>query len=545
MFDDDHQINHAGSFSSIGSTFTVDCFGLFRPVKNLIFYTWMNVFPDNYHAWRLSAIAAFVGLIPLAYLFFGLFLKKQSWLQLLTTGFWASAPASTTVICWMSSTNIIFGGYGFFLYFLLYEKAQKTQLSGKIEKAYVWLFGALLMLAFSCFSYEAAMAAPFLLLLKDYVKEFDRLKDKRTWMFFFLSLVTLSLYFLLRKVHGGATNFTMLPTIPTESDLWVSLSSGWFYLIHALRWIWPFGQQGILIVFNPENHRTLVIIVAVGIVAFGVFLFWIRSRKPMLFLSLGWYAMALFPMANVIPLRNGPICDYYLFLPSIGLALFVSWLVQSTLTSKAKNWAIGVACVWVVSFMVTTSYWTNNWRSIKALAEQTVESQPDNFLILGTLAKAEMDLGNMEASESYIERGLIVAPWYSPLYYHKINLLIKKEEFEEAISILKDLTPKQENMAKPYVVLAYIYDINLGKWQEAEKLLTTALEKPWDQRFSKTGAMNLAYIYYRTDRRQFALQVYESLKERYPLDPEIAQNYTSMKEMKNAETEVRNPNDAP
>ena len=93
--------------------------------------------------------------------------------------------------------------YGFFLYFLLYEKAQKTQLSGRIEKAYVWLFGALLMLAFSCFSYEAAMAAPFLLLFKDYVKDFDRLKDKRTWMFFFLSLVTLSLYFLLRRVHGA------------------------------------------------------------------------------------------------------------------------------------------------------------------------------------------------------------------------------------------------------------------------------------------------------------------------------------------------------
>jgi|GEM_PF-3069312 hypothetical protein len=199
------------------------------------------------------------------------------------------------------------------------------------------------------------MAAPCLLLFKDYVKDFDRLKDKRTWMFFFLSLVTLSLYFLLRRVHGGATNFTMLPTIPTDSDFWVSLSSGWFYLIHALRWIWPFGQQGILIVFDPDNHRTLVIVVAGVIVAFGIFLFWIRSRKPLLFLSLGWYALALFPMANVVPLRNGPICDYYLFLPSIGLALFISWLVQSALTSKTKNWAIGISSVWLVAFLVTRS----------------------------------------------------------------------------------------------------------------------------------------------------------------------------------------------
>jgi tetratricopeptide (TPR) repeat protein len=294
---------------------------------------------------------------------------------------------------------------------------------------------------------------------------------------------------------------------------------------------------------NPENHRTLVILVGGLIVAFGVFLFWIRSRKPLLFLSLGWYALALFPMANVIPLRNGPICDYYLFLPSLGLAVFISWLVQSALTFKAKNWAIGIASVWLVFFLVTTNSWAKNWKSIKTLAEQTLQSQPENFLILGTLAKAEMDLGNMEASEAYIERGLKLAPWYSPLYYHKINLLIKKEEFEAAISILEDLIPKQENMAKPYVVLAYIYDINLGRWQEAEKLLATALEKPWDPRFSKTGAMNLAYIYYKTERRQFALQVYESLLERYPSDPEIAEKYTDMKHIDQLDTVIGAPSE--
>ena len=201
-----------------------------------------------------------------------------------------------------------------------YEKAQRLQKNGQVNLAYGWLLGTLLMLAFSCFSYEAAMAAPFLLLLKDYVRNFDRLKDKRTWLFFALSLFTLSLYFLLRKFHGGVANFNLAPTLPTNSDVWISLGSGWFYLIHAIRWIWPFGHQGIFIMFNPETNKLLVICSLVMVLGTGITFLLFRKKAPLLFLGLGWYALALFPMANVIPLKNGPICDYYLFIPQLGLS---------------------------------------------------------------------------------------------------------------------------------------------------------------------------------------------------------------------------------
>ena len=541
MFDDKEQISHVSRFSSVTDTFTVDYFGLFRPIKNLVFYSWVTLMPDDYQAWRLTAVAIFVGLIPLAYVFFGLFFKDKPWLQLLGTALWACTPTTTAVVCWLSSTNIIIGCYGFFLYFLLYEKAQKVKSSGQIEKAYGWLFGSLLALAFACFSYEAAMTAPFLLILKDYTKNLERLKDKRTWVFLLLSLFTLSLYFLLRKFHGGITTFAVVPMIPTDSDFWVSFSSGWFYLIHAIRWLMPFGHQGILIMFNPENHKLLVIVSALLVLGLGIVLLVFQKRKPILLLSLGWYGLALFPMANVIPLKNGPICDYYLFIPGIGLAIFFTWLVQLALETKAKPWVSSLAVGWVTVFVCTTFLWVPHWTSIKSMAERTVQWQPENFVILGQLAQRAMDEKELDLAESYIERGLALAPWLASLQYERAMLYRDQENYQGSIEVLERLTVVHSQIAKPFVFLAYLYDIHLEDWQKAEKLLQTALEKPWHDKMSKMAAMNLAFIYIKTGREQFATKIYESLVARYPLDKEVTTNHKALLHMQKLDAESLNP----
>ena len=531
MFDDEEQIIYVSSFESAHDSFNVDCFGLFRPTKNLLFYTWTTHWPDNYQLWRQSAVAIFLGLVPVAYLFFGLFFDRKPWLQLLCTALWASAPAVTAVVCWLSATNILVGMYGFFLYFIFYEKAQLRQQAGHIISAYGWLLLAMLMLASSCFSYEAAMTAPILLMLKDSVRNFDRLKDKRTWVFFFLSIFTLSLYFLLRRFHGGVTNFYIVPTIPTDSDLWVSLSSGWIYMIHAIRWIFPFGMQGVLIMFNPENHKVLVFCSIAVVLGLGILLLIMRNRNPTLFLSLGWYSIAFFPMANVVPLRNGPICDYYLLIPGLGLAIFVVWATELAAKTKIQKWAYGITTIWVLLFCVTTLLWVPQWTKRKALAEQTLSWQPDNFVIHGIIAKEAVEAGLEVEAMQFLESGMELAPWYSPLYYSKVMLLMNQEKFGEAEKLLKELVEIQSHQAQPFVFLAFLYDLHLGEWEKAEETLKLALEKPWNNRYSKTAAINLASIYIKTGRAQFASQIYASLLERYPTDAELLDKSNTLKSM--------------
>ena len=528
MFDDDHQIIYVSSFNSINDTFSVDFLGLFRPVKNLIFYTWSSLLPDQYQAWRLTAVVLFLGLIPIAHRFFGLFWKDQPYLQLFCTALWACAPAHTTVVSWISSTNILVGGYGFFLYILFYEKSLQWDSPGTQHKAYLWKFAALLMFGLACFSYEASVTAPLLLILKEFVLNNERLKEKRSWVFYGLSFLMLGLYLTLRKVHGGVGTFGIAPLIPSDSNLWVSLSSGWMYLYHAIRWLWPFGQQGILIMFNPENHKTLVVMAALLVTGIGAISLAFYRKAPKQFLGIGWFALALFPMANVIPLRNGPIADYYLFLPSIGLALFIAWLFQHLASRIAVKKVVGLGVAIATIYCATTFLWTPHWKSQQALAERTVAWQPENFVILESLAKIELEEGHPEKAEDYLNRGLKLAPWYARLHYYKAMMLIDQKRGDEATELLAMLMEKQPTSAKPFVFQAYVREVLFDDIQEAEELLIIALEKAWDDRYSRMGALNLAAIYIKTDREPFAHQVYQTLAQRYPLDSDIQRKFRAL-----------------
>ena len=530
MFDDEPQIMHVSSFTSLTDAFSVDFLRLFRPVKNLIFYTWTSLLPDQYQLWRLTAVALFLGLIPIAYRFFGLIWKDQPYLQLFSTALWAGAPALTSVVSWISSTNIILSGYGFFLYFIFYERGRQLDQAGARHKAYAWKFASLLMFAWACFSYEAAITAPLLLGLKDFALHRDRIQDRSNWVFYFLSIFVLGLYLMLRNMHGGVATFEIAATIPSDSNFWVSLSSGWMYLYHAMRWLWPFGQQGILIIFNPEHHKLLVVAAASFVAGLGVLSLLFYQKAPKQFLGIGWFALALFPMANVIPLRNGPIADYYLFLPSIGLAIFMGWLFQKLAVRYSIRWVAGGAVALALVYCGTTFLWAAHWKSQRALAERTLAWQPENHVILETLAKVELEAGNPIEAEAYLDRGLAIAPWYSRLHYFKVLLFIDQKRAEEASEVLKLLMEKQAGSPKPFVFQAYVQEHLNGRILEAEALLNKALEKNWDDTFSRMGAMNLPAIYLKTDRRQFALGVYKTLSERYPLDQEIARKYRALKE---------------
>ena len=136
---------------------------------------------------------------------------------------------------------------------------------------------------------------------------------------------------------------------------------------------------------------------------------------------------------------------------------------------------------------------------------------------------------------------LLLMAGLGSLQYQNAMLYKAREDYDNAIRILEKLIQGQGHLAKPYVILAYIYDIRLDQWKKAESLLSTALEKPWDHKFSRPGAMNLAYIYLKTGRRQFAVQVYEALLDRYPLDQEIRDNYNTLIAMEDPQTSIQDP----
>lgn len=144
------------------------------------------------------------------------------------------------------------------------------------------------------------------------------------------------------------------------------------------------------------------------------------------------------------------------------------------------------------------------------------------------LAKFATDRGDYEAAEKLLEDAIERAPWFDELHYHKAMLLTQTKRYSEAVEELQQLRIAQPDLAKPLVFMAYIKDVHQGLTAEAEKLLVQAMDKGWDRKYSKTGAMNLAAIYIKTNRVSFAEGVYSILLDRYPNDPEIEELKSSL-----------------
>lgn len=539
MFDDELQISLVHSYRSVADTFGVDCFHLFRPVKNLIFYGWVNIWPNNIQAWRLSAIVLFLGLIPIVYKFFGIFFPKKPWIKVFATVAWASAPAMTSVVSWISSTNIIISGYGFLLYFLAYERIQSKTSPQKPNHNYTWQFLAVLSLFVACLSYEAAMTAPFLVLLKDFLSHPERLRARKNRIFYLLSLVVLITYFGLRHHDGGATTIDFALTIPSESKLWLSLGSSWFYIVHALRWLWPFGHQGISIIFNPEEHKALIAASLVCVFSIGVLIISLRKKQPKLAFGLALYTLALFPMANVLPLKNGPICDYYLFFPSFGLVLALVEIYRLLKRQQNQRLILGIAGLWILSCVATTALWTPHWKSREALSIRTLEWQPDNYVLLAFLAEGTLFAGEMEASKTYLDEAFQSAPEERKYRYFIEYLnslwLGKSGQYQASVDQLESIA--EDHRANGLLVpvhylnqMAYVYDVYLDDEPKAEARLKEALDLPWDYAFSKPAAIRLADIFSRTDRIDLAIDVYRLLNTLYPDDTFIASQLSTYRD---------------
>ena len=530
MFDDELQISLVQSYRSVADTFGVDCFSLFRPVKNLIFYLWVSYWPDNIQAWRLSAIVLFIGLFPIAYRFFGLFFPNQAWLKTVATIAWAGAPAMTSVVSWISSTNIIVSGYGVLIYFLAYEKAQAEESKENPLFVYGWQLVSLFFLAIACLSYETAMTAPFLLLVRDFLSHPKRFRAGSNQIFHVLAILILAGYFALRHSYGGANTIDYALSIPSDSKLWLSLGSAWFYLSHALRWIWPFGQQGISIIFNPEEHKALILFSIVCVVSIGILILQLRTKQPKLAFGLALYALAMFPMANVVPLKNGPICDYYLFFPSLGLVIA---LVESYRLLKQANHQrifLGIISLWLISCLVTTALWTPHWKTRSALAKRTLEWQPDNYVLLAFLAEGSLFAGDMEASRNYLGDAYQSAPEPRKYRYFIEYLdslwLGKSGQYQASVDTIESIAAhhRANDLLVPVHYLnqmAYVYDVYLENDSKAEACLEEAMEAPWDYAFSKPAAIRLAEIYARTHRIEKAQDVYQVLNTIYPDDGSI------------------------
>lgn len=389
--DDGQELVFVRGIPSIGALFKADAFGLFRPVKNLLFRLFVAMSPLGVKSCRLVGIAigvaSFFPVLALCRRVFG-----NEWKATLAVTIWILSPTLVSSTAWMSGVNIQLMA-AFSALSLVYHDAAWDSYSFNPKR--IVIAGLFLFLALV--SYESAIALVPLLFLFDFYLRPNRIRSRSAWMSYGTYATVAAVYLLLRHVFRAST---MVNGSFTELERWqLVVSSPYFTWQHFESWFWPFGHFSVLGSYQWGQAPWPVL---GGCVVFfsGILLFAIATRKrlPTLSFCILFSLVAFAPVSNCLGLKNGPYGDYYMTLPSIGLAAGFVEVLDILLSSKGRLRAVSLAIVFfsicIRLFSVPeAARWARLWGRGESAFAESLRNYPNWFSNKQMLTRLLFDKG--------------------------------------------------------------------------------------------------------------------------------------------------------
>jgi tetratricopeptide (TPR) repeat protein len=185
---------------------------------------------------------------------------------------------------------------------------------------------------------------------------------------------------------------------------------------------------------------------------FPVLAFALRRKVPLAAAGLVWFLLAAAPSSNFLPTYSGPIEDYYLTIPSIGLALAIVAVIRRLATLEHPDpslsragliFAIALA-IWRVGLVPLVPLQAAMWKEPVRLLLQSYAVRPGQYLN-GALAARELYLAGRDEEAlkllGEIERkphSYAVAPMVEGFIHLRASRLDEAMEcLEEAIILLR------------------------------------------------------------------------------------------------------------
>ena len=375
--DDPQEFQFVADAGSLSALLKADVFGLFRPVKNLLFLAYSKLAPFGLSWCHLVSVligcASFCPILALCRRILGSEDKA-----LLAATIWLFAPTLVSSAAWLSCTNILVMAAFAAWAIALHDSAWD---GGRFRASRIPLAATSMLVAL--FSYECAIAVVPIVVLFDLCLRPGRVRTKRAMVAYALYAAAAILYLVLRGSIGATT--AAAGYIVGTTRLQTVLSSPHFFVDHLLLWLWPFGRLFVLGSYQwgdvPAWRLALSWIL---LAAAGGWCLRNRRRHAVLSFCLLFFLVGFAPTSNCLGLGNGPSCDCYVALASIGLAAGFSEIVFSLLPgSGGKSSALAAIALAMLATRaaaaVETAFWARAWSSGESVLSQSVRNRPEFF----------------------------------------------------------------------------------------------------------------------------------------------------------------------
>jgi len=256
-------------------------------------------------------------------------------------------PAHVEAIAWISSRKDLVAAAFVLPSFLAYLKHKQRQ-------APSWYFISLLLFLFALLGKLSVVAFPAVLLA------FDLFIEKRPLS---RSLID-KIPFCVAAITVAAVVGHAQPGTGLHPDMGVLAKA-------FVQSVWLLTGLGNYVIFRspPEKGGSLVQFEGVIILLAALLLpLFLRKRYPLATVLIYWILFTYLP-TQILPFAY-PVTDRYLFLPSVGAAILIAWLLIKA-TDHLHNWnaaaaAVLVALVSAVSLKKTVDY-LSEWRDPRSV----------------------------------------------------------------------------------------------------------------------------------------------------------------------------------
>jgi Flp pilus assembly protein TadD len=272
---------------------------------------------------------------------------------------------------------------------------------------------------------------------------------------------------------------------------------------------------------SPFESRVLASAVLLAALV-GAAVAWRRGAWPVAF-AVGWFFVALLPVANVVPLATF-MAEHWLYVPSMGLFLASGYGLSRLATRIGAGGALALTAVLVLVYGSLTVRRNQDWRDARTLFESTVRLSPGSARAHANLGLAYEDAGERERARSEYERAIALAggaPESAGPHNNLGNLDREDGRLADAERELRAALAADPRHAGAHGNLALVLQA-LGRNDEAERVLLEGLAMAPD---AATLRSNLGNMYFRRNDLPRALAEYQ---QAVALDPEHADAHNNL-----------------
>lgn len=343
-------------------------------------------------------------------------LFKLNWLAGLSAIVFLLHPLQIESVGWISELKTVLSAT--FLLCALINYLNYLEYSK--QKYYVFAF---LFFCLGCLSKSSTVVLPLILIIVDIFRN-----------------KIISLKFIINKIPFLIISIIIgLITIKAQTaDLFINHAhefpyyqrfglAGFALLKYFLLFIFPIKLS--VIYLYPEI-KTSIIVVGYGILLLfgGLIFYFFKQKKYSLLLTVLFFLLNLMLVLQLLPFGEALYADRYAYLPIIGLAWALGFLINAI---KINKTVIYVILILIFSFFTFNRI--TKWKSAITLYEDILKNYPNQFIALNSLGVEYMFSNNDLKALDYFNKAATVAPNNYKGFYNRGLLFLKMNKPELAI----------------------------------------------------------------------------------------------------------------